>query len=138
MRILFEAFSLKSSHLMRLGMAAAMYLLLIWGHLSLSTPQWYAVFAALLMCIMLMFWVSEASEDCYEETAVTQSRQPGFPRHGDQTTDIPSLSASLIKLDTLKADLVEQYAQFGRDQTELNRKSLGCWHRNSDLPGRGK
>ena len=42
----------------------------------------------------------------------------------------PTLSASILRLDSLKAELTQQYAQFGRDQSLLNRKGLGTWHQN--------
>jgi hypothetical protein len=116
-------------------MAAAMYILLIWGYLVLSTPQWYAVFTALVMSVMLLFWVSETVEECHDSCVKARSEIPGMPEQLSQDLDIPSLPASMKKLDALKLDLMQQYAQFGRDQSALNSKSLGSWHRNRD-PGR--
>lgn len=40
----------------------------------------------------------------------------------------PPLSAAVSRLDALKSELAEQYAQFGRDQSLINSKGLGTWH----------
>lgn len=109
-------------------MAAGMYLLLMWGYILLPTPQLYAVFAALIMSIALLFWVSEARAleqltRSLEECLITEIAAP-LQNSGDDL----SVCASMAKLDCLKSELTEQYAQFGRDQTLMNGKGLGSWH----------
>jgi hypothetical protein len=110
-------------------MAGGLYLLLMWGYVVLQTPQLYAAFAALIMCTALLYWVSDARLD--DEQSVGD-----FPNSGEDcayarstTNDEPSLAASMDKLNELKADLNQQYAQFGKDQSRLNSKSLGTWQK---------
>lgn len=109
-------------------MAAAMYILLVWGSMTLESPQWYAVFVALIMSTMLLFWVAEATEDCYARIDTDKSGHHGSRGDVCHPEAVPSLSASTRKLESLKAELSQQYAQFGQDQVALNRDSLGCWH----------
>ncbi|MFK7858764.1 MAG: hypothetical protein AB8B64_08085 [Granulosicoccus sp.] len=120
---------MKSSPTLRVLMAAGMYLLLMWGYVTLPTPQLYAVFAALIMSIALLFWVSEARaleqlSRTIETERVAACNSVTLP--GD---DIPSLCASMERLDRLKSELTQQYAQFGRDQALMNGKGLGTWNR---------
>lgn len=112
-------------------MAAGMYLLLMWGYVALPSAQLYAVFAALIMSIALLFWVSEARAT--DHLSLTLGKRPAVQNEGSlaDNTDEPTLSASLIRLDSLKEELTHQYAQFGRDQSLMNGKGLGTWHRNS-------
>ncbi|MFK7893579.1 MAG: hypothetical protein AB8B63_22370 [Granulosicoccus sp.] len=105
-----------------------MYILLIWGSMTLESPQWYAVFVALIMSTMLLFWVGEATEDCYARINKDKFGNHTTRGEASDSAAVPSLSASNRKLDSLKAELTQQYAQFGQDQVALNRESLGCWH----------
>lgn len=116
-------------------MAAGMYLLLMWGYVTLPTPQLYAVFAALIMSIALLFWVSEAR--ALEQLSRTLENHVLTESGGNVSTygDDPTLSASMLRLDSLKAELTDQYAQFGRDQSSMNSKGLGTWHRNTGRQG---
>lgn len=111
-------------------MAAGLYLLLMWGYVVLQIPQLFAAFAALIMSIALLFWVSEArvreSKASASETGLDAKAEVVEPIYSSE----PSISASNMRLDSLKADLMEQYAQFGRDQSSLNSKGLGTWHQN--------
>ena len=133
-------------------MAAGMYLLLMWGYLTLQTPQYFAVFAALVMCTALLFWVSEsvvgqnsldeykseeATEDNAAQNELTQQNesiqsQPVQP--GSECE--PTLSMSVSRLDALKDELTQQYAQFGKDQSLLNSKGLGTWQQKRAHKGR--
>ena len=129
-----------------------MYLLLMWGYLTLQTPQYFAVFAALVMCTALLFWVSEsvvaqnsldeykseeATEDNAAQNELTQQNesiqyepvQPGSECE-------PTLSMSVSRLDALKDELTQQYAQFGKDQSLLNSKGLGTWQQKRAHKGR--
>lgn len=129
-----ESPTLKSSPLVRLGMAASMYLLAIWGHVALPGAVWFAGFLALVMCTLLIFWVHEAYADVQCELAHSSemnSIREGLTAH-DQLLDSQqgqSLEAAAARLDSLKADLMQQYAQFGRDQSSINSRSLGSWHK---------
>ena len=144
---------LKNSQAVRFGMAAGMYLLLMWGYIVLPSAQWYAAFLALIMCIMLVFWVSESSADL--EPEAVPARKPGMrasrpERHGVTMSDwgqhssasgshapapISNLEASFLRLESIKSDLKVQYAQFGRDQSLINSKGLGSWHGNNQSRG---
>lgn len=111
-------------------MAAGMYLLLMWGYVTLQTPQLYAAFVALIMSVALFFWVSEARTPSNMQILIDE--QLMSTNDGSSATERhePSLSASILRLDSLKAELKQQYAQFGQDQSLLNRKGLGTWHQN--------
>lgn len=109
-------------------MAAGMYLLLMWGYIALPTPQLYAVFAALIMSIALLFWVSEARTTEYLSQTLEKRLEFQGGNASLQAADDPTLSASVERLDSLKNELTEQYAQFGREQSLLNGKGLGTWH----------
>ncbi len=121
---------MKSSPTLRVLMAAGMYLLLMWGYVTLQTPQLYAAFVALIMSIALLFWVSEARAPSQLEMSLDQQLASASDERLAIDHDEPSLSASILRLDSLKAELTQQYAQFGRDQSLLNRKGLGAWHQN--------
>ena len=117
-------------------MAATIYLSLLWGYLILQTPQHFAAFSALVLCVGVLFWVGVARTVTRAESQSITSG--GFvddlsASSGSSTVplqaDEPSLSSSLKKLDALKTELSEQYAQFGKDQTAMNSKGLGTWQR---------
>jgi len=120
---------LKNSPLSRLGTAAGIYLMLMWGYTVLPTGQWFAVFLALMMGIMLVFWVSETIDDVRsaEKTVAPLDTSQMQPTRDAFAAD-PTLAACVIRLDSLKSELKDQYAQFGRDQSLLNSKSLGSWN----------
>lgn len=107
-------------------MAAGLYLLLMWGYMILQTPQLYAVFTALIMSLALSFWVNEAR--VADELDVAADPQPQTNAPALVPPIEPTLDASMLRLDSLKADLTQQYAQFGRDQSSLNSNGLGTWH----------
>lgn len=109
-----------------------MYLLLIWGYMSLKTPQWFAVFTALLMSGMLLFWVGDAAEAAREQLRLYKKKQAGARQGSAAVAGNPSLDVSMEKLDALKSELMQQYAEFGKDQSALNSKILGSWHRTRD------
>jgi len=104
--------------------------MLMWGYTVLPTGQWFAVFLAVMMSIMVLFWVNETTIDVLSSESM-------FPFHGyvdspsspsgDEQSDT-SLQASIVRLNSLKSELNAQYAQFGRDQSLINSKSLGSWH----------
>ncbi len=149
---------LKNSQAVRFAMAAGMYLLLMWGYIVFPSAQYYAAFLAMIMCAMLIFWVSEslsdvesdsasdlasdsASDSASESKAVTglsrQGRQGvtmsdwgAQPRADDSmaTAPVSNLEASFLRLESIKSELKLQYAQFGRDQSLINSKGLGSWH----------
>ncbi|NND93002.1 MAG: hypothetical protein HKN42_19250 [Granulosicoccus sp.] len=138
-----------SSQLVRFAMASGMYLLLMWGYAVLPSAQWFAAFLALIMCAMLVFWVSESAADADYRSRGSQAARvkqttrqsltvtdefvdsAGFPVMDDGSGSLPpSLEASILRLDSLKAELMVQYAQFGRDQSLLNSSGLGFWHGN--------
>lgn len=125
---------MKISPLLRSGTAAGIYLMLMWGYAVLPTGQWFAVFLAIMMSIMLVFWVNETTQDVRsaEAFAATLGNTEIQPVRVTFAAD-PSLETSVLRLDLLKSELKEQYAQFGRDQSLLNSKSLGSWNgtRNS-------
>lgn len=117
-------------------MAAGLYLLLMWGYLALPAAQWFAVFLALVMSAMVVFWVSDATADnC--RTARRQELGLGTQDAEDQLTPDtePSLEAAILRLDSLKAELTLQYAQFGRDQSLINSNGLGSWHHGNRTHG---
>ena len=139
-----------------------MYLLLMWGYLTLQTPQYFAVFAALVMCTALLFWVSEAavgqnsldacdSDEATENNAAQNQltlQNEIIQNEYSQTESIqcepvqpgsecePTLSMSVSRLDALKDELTQQYAQFGKDQSLLNSKGLGTWQQKRAHKGR--
>ncbi len=134
---------------MRVLMAAGLYLLLMWGYLILQTPQLYAVFTALIMSIALLFWVSEARVvdelwDTRAQSLIDRTCQAGDATQPQDDLPAPSpaieptLDACILRLDALKADLTQQYAQFGRDQSLLNSRGLGTWHPDGGERGCGK
>ncbi|ASJ75458.1 hypothetical protein [Granulosicoccus antarcticus] len=136
----------KNSQAIRFTMAAGMYLLLMWGYIVLPTAQWFAAFLALIMCSMLVFWVSESFADVSivsESQRLTRLQAPRQGRFGVTMLDWESqaavpesaalvspsgLDASYVRLESLKSELKLQYAQFGRDQSLINSKGLGSWH----------
>ena len=144
---------LKNSQAVRFAMAAGMYLLLMWGYIVLPSAQSYAAFLAMIMCAMLIFWVSEsltgmASDRVSERKADMGRSKQG--RHGVTMTDwraqpradgsqvpepISNLEASFLRLEKIKSELKLQYAQFGRDQSLINSKGLGSWHGNKNPRG---
>lgn len=140
------------SQLVRFTMAAGMYLLLMWGYLVLPSAQWFAAFLALIMSTMLVFWVAEATVARALQTegempagsirsavgrpgltmADWQARPEKHPG-GDLPVSSQELESAVIKLDSLKSELMLQYAQFGRDQSQMNRGGLGTWHGKRDF-----
>ena len=124
---------MKSSPLSRSGTAAGIYLMLMWGYAVLPTGQWFAVFLAVMMSIMLVFWVAETTEDVRSAAAFAAPLRNTEVQPASVTFAAdPSLEASALRLDLLKSELKEQYAQFGRDQSLLNSKSLGSWNGSRD------
>lgn len=109
-----------------------MYLLLIWGHMSLNSPQWYAVLAALVLCSLLIYCLRETILDSLEVPMESDSLDQGRAIPYPIRTDNPSLTTSLKRLDSLKSELMQQYAKFGQDQSALNGLSRGSWHKRSD------
>lgn len=120
---------MKSSPMLRFSTAAGIYLMLMWGYTVLPTGQWFAAFLAVMMSIMLIYWVNEASDERRSSSnSVSPVKHSTIqPAHITFAAD-PSLEASILRLDSLKSELKEQYAQFGRDQSILNSKSLGSWN----------
>ncbi|GEM_PF-1040650 len=60
---------MESSPWVRLSMAAAFYLFVVWGHLSLAGGTAFAIFYALAMAAMLVYWsnprsVVSSDDDC--------------------------------------------------------------------------
>jgi hypothetical protein len=103
--------------------------MIMWGYTVLPTGQWFAAFLAVMMSIMLVFWVTETVEDVRSENEFVTP----FGSSEIQPTSVtfaadPSLEASVMRLDSLKSELKDQYAQFGKDQSLLNSKSLGSWN----------
>lgn len=117
---------MKSSPVIRLSMAAGTYWMLMWGYMVLPTGQWFAAFLAIMMSIMLVFWVTEATEETQSLVQLKNEAENGLAP--GSLAEAPSLEASILRLDSLKSELKSQYAQFGRDQSLLNTKSLGSWH----------
>lgn len=107
-------------------MAAGTYWMLMWGYMVLPTGQWFAAFLAIMMSIMLVFWVTEATEETQSLVQLKNEAENGLAP--GSLAEAPSLEASILRLDSLKSELKSQYAQFGRDQSLLNTKSLGSWH----------
>jgi len=134
---------LNSVHLLRILMAAVMYLLMVWGHVALQTPQWFAVFAALVMSITLLYWASEARLDAVRgqraNTDADVDADVMTTLHDKHPTTLlteqeTELSAAVSRLDSLKSELNQQYAQFGRDQSLINKNALGLWNRDRHSP----
>ena len=127
---------MKSSPMVRFCAAAGIYLMLMWGYTVLPTGQWFAAFLALMMCVMVIFWVHEATDEVRSaanpELPSTDTDADAEPFSVTFSAD-PSLEASVMRLDSLKTELKDQYAQFGRDQSLLNRKSLGSWNGTRDF-----
>lgn len=122
---------MNSSPWVRVGMAAGLYLLLMWGYTWLPTAQWYAAFLALVTSSMVVYWVSEASADAHARLADKQSVEAKTGAvTSEETACSASLEASILRLDSLKEELTHQYAQFGRDQSLINCNGLGSWHGN--------
>ena len=140
------------SQLVRFSMAAGMYLLLMWGYMVLPNAQWFAAFLALIMATMLVYWVTETlvatelsvkpgrqAPRVRSELGAPATGRPGItmqdwqekpeePIGGDLRSSAPGLEAAVLKLDSLKSELMVQYAQFGRDQSLINSRGLGSWH----------
>lgn len=140
------------SQLLRFIMAAGMYLLLMWGYMVLPNAQWFAAFLALIMSGMLVYWVTESvvatqlsvgagKPDMRSRTAAGRpgitmqdwQEKPDEPTCGDLRSSPPGLDAAVLKLDSLKSELMLQYAQFGRDQSLMNGRGLGSWHGKKDF-----
>ncbi|MFK7997631.1 MAG: hypothetical protein AB8B87_26125 [Granulosicoccus sp.] len=126
---------MKSSPTLRVLMAAGMYLLLMWGYVILPTAQLYAVFAALIMSIALLFWVSEARASQQISQSLENRLISRLDSQLPESSDDPTVVASMLRLDSLKSELTQQYAQFGRDQALMNSKGLGTWRRNQGEQG---
>jgi len=110
-------------------MAAGMYLLIMWGYTTLQTPQVFAAFVAFILSVALVFWVSEARTTEPKQSLVDTAQPEEFVEpHPQIDSGVPSVEASMERLDSLKAELMQQYAQFGRDQSLMNGKGLGTWH----------
>ncbi len=54
---------MESSPWVRIGMAAGLYLLVIWGHLSLVEGTAFAIFFAFVMAAMLVYWSDQSALD---------------------------------------------------------------------------
>ncbi|MGQ7843401.1 hypothetical protein ACUNV4_02910 [Granulosicoccus sp. 3-233] len=140
------------SQLVRFSMAAGMYLLLMWGYMVLPNAQWFAAFLALILSTMLIYWVTETrvTTDLTENPRHAEPRirsgygrpgitmadwqeKPDEPIGGDLRTSPPGLEAAVLRLDSLKSELMAQYAQFGRDQSLINGRGLGSWHGKRDF-----
>lgn len=83
-----------------------------------------------------MLWVTEATEEVRSsKELITPFGNTDIAPTSVTFASDPSLEASVMRLDSLKSELKEQYAQFGRDQSLLNSKSLGSWNgiRNSRM-----
>jgi len=113
----------------RLGVAAGLYLLLMWGYLALPSGQWFAAFLALIMSAMLIFWVSESTADAQAQVEPAPPVEIECQPVATVTSADQSLESAVLRLDSLKAELTAQYAQFGRDQSLINSHGLGSWHR---------
>lgn len=107
-------------------MAAGTYWMLMWGYTVLPSGQWFAAFLAVMMSIMLVYWVTEATEA--SQASLQLKSTADNSASADALAAAPSLEDSVLRLDSLKSELKSQYAQFGRDQSLLNTKSLGSWH----------
>lgn len=99
----------------------------MWGYMVLPSGQWFAAFLAIMMSIMLVFWVTEATEAT--QSTIHSKSSPDKDGSVEALAAAPSLEDSVLRLDSLKSELKAQYAQFGRDQSLLNSKSLGSWHK---------
>lgn len=148
------------SQLLRFATAAGMYLLLMWGYMELPSAQWYAAFLALILCSMLVFWVTESvvaanaatrhrpmAAVCshrFDQHLPAVSGRPGLtmpdwqasPEEsvaGDLTASVQDIEITVARLDALKSELTQQYAQFGRDQSALNAFGLGTWNGKRDF-----
>lgn len=144
---------LKNSQAVRFAMAAGMYLLLMWGYIVLPSAQSYAAFLAMIMCAMLIFWVSESLSGVAPCSASEPKAARGISRqgrHGVTMSDwgaqsradgamapasVSNLEASFLRLESIKSELKLQYAQFGRDQSLINSKGLGSWHGTNNPRG---
>jgi len=113
-------------------MAAGIYLMLMWGYVVLPSGQWFAAYLAIMMGIMLIFWVNEAVLDVQNTSNDIRSDAEERIPTVQSVTDEPSLDASYLRLDSLKTELKAQYAQFGREQSLMNGKSLGYWQGNNN------
>jgi len=124
---------LKSSPLVRSSVAAGIYLMLMWGYVVLPSGQWFAAFLAIMMGIMLVFWVNETVIDVQTSSDALGSETISTTTPSAQLlASEPPLSASYERLDSLKSELKAQYAQFGREQSQLNGKCLGSWQSNQN------
>lgn len=140
------------SQLLRFSMAASMYLLLMWGYMMLPSAQWFAAYLALIMSTMLVYWVTETrvmtdsaatprqqelrSRSGFGRPGITMQdwqERPDEPLGGDLRSSAPGLEAAVLRLDSLKSELMVQYAQFGRDQSLINGRGLGSWHGKRDF-----
>lgn len=87
---------------------------------------------------MLLFWSGDAADVASAKFRLYLKNQASGRQAVPPPADIPSLDASIAKLDALKSELKQQYAQFGKDQSALNSKCLGSWHRTRDSNGHEK
>ncbi len=111
-------------------MAAGIYLLLMWGYLALPSAQLFAAFTALIMSAALYLWVRET-------TAIQAFHAAEQASPIVKACVVQSSVVATLKLNSLKEELTEQYAQFGRDQVRLNSSGLGTWHHISTYKGQG-
>lgn len=127
-----------SSPFSRFVIAASIYLLLMWGYVALPSAQLFAVFTALIMSIALYLWVRDTKALLVAAGTLSLQRCEVDNVHSESSLpDSACVAATHLKLDSLKKELTEQYAEFGRDQARLNSYGLGTWHqkRISDAEG---
>lgn len=117
-------------------MAAGIYLLVMWGYMALPSAQLFAAFTALVMSAGLYFWFHEST--ALPATLQVSSEPLPLPIFMAEDVSPPlehsnfqSSTVATLKLNSLKDELTEQYAQFGRDQVRLNSRGLGTWHQTS-------
>ena len=134
---------MESSPWVRITMAAGLYLLVIWGHLSLAGGTAFAVFYAFAMSAMLVYWSDQSAlklgdyqgldelspEDWQQIFDADQIIDGVAPAHAWdkfqvraepetlRPVDRETLRSALTRLDVIKAELKAQYAQLGKDQT---------------------
>lgn len=129
-------------------MAAGIYLLLIWGYIALPSAQLFAAFTALVMSAALYLWFHEGTAILASLQASSKVSPLSIPAAAQvypsvKRSTVQSSADATLKLNALKDELTDQYAQFGRDQVRLNSRGLGTWHQTSsskakrDNDGRG-
>lgn len=124
-------------------MAAGIYLLLMWGYTVLSNGLWFAIFLAMSLAASTVFWVSEGRAEALRASSHQRGNHPEqrlgiveLQRRIQAAKGELDLDASHSRLDALKHELTQQYAQFGQDQANMNQNVLGRWHRRQDSRGR--